>query len=381
MSQPKNDPEFQQKFFLISFSSENGKREKNKTFGIKLYGGFETQQQGEEYINLLKSEGDDYFDIFLDQMGKWVSFPDNQEVNSDSRIFLNTETTSGFDASVDMNSMYKELNENFKKKQEYENNIKKIIRTKTMFEKPETEEENTELINYLYTNLIQKKQDIEFFKQSINNNIDKLKIQKELEEKEKEDSIKDSYVEPDFIYQLQTDNTPQKFALVSFVDETTPRQKGKTFMLKVRGCFSTEEELQQRKQEIMSFDSCFDLYKVPLGQWLAFKNEKHFYPETLEELNKILYDNVQFLIKNKKDFENRITKAKNKEEVEEVVFTSSELENIISRLKDKVKECSELYSFLIERTKKYLTYSTSKFEKNFTEEQLEELKRNDIHIM
>lgn len=378
MNQPKNDPEFEQKFFLISFSSENGKRNKNKTFGIKLYGGFNTQKEGETYISTLKSEGDDYFDIFLDQMGKWVSFPDNQDVNSDSRIFLNTQSSSSFNTSVDMNSMYQELNENFKKKEEFENNIKQVIRTKTMFERPETEEENKELINYLYTNLLQKKEDICFFKKSIENNIEKLKTQRIQEEEQKEQ--KDQYSEPGFIENLITENTPQKFALISFVDETTPRQKGKTFMLKVRGCFNTEEELQQRKQEIMSFDNSFDLYKVPLGQWLSFKNMAHFEPETNEELNKILYDNVQFLIKSKKDFENRIKKAKNHEHIEEVVFTCDELENIISKLKEKINKFSELYSFILSNAKKYLKYSKSKFDYTFTEEQLVELENNQIYI-
>lgn len=378
MNQPKNDPEFEQKFFLISFSSENGKRNKDKTFGIKLYGGFETQKEGENYISTLKSEGDDYFDIFLDQMGKWVSFPDNQEVNSDSRIFLNAQSTSSFNTSVDMNTMYQELNENFKKKEEFENNIKQVIRTKTMFEKPETEEDNKELIEYLYTNLLQKKEDILFFKKSIENNMEKLKEQRIVEENTQ--AQKDTYAEPGFIENLRTENTPQKFALISFVDETTPRQKGKTFMLKVRGCFNTEQELQQRKHEIMSFDSSFDLYKVPLGQWLSFKNNSHFEPETEEELNKILYDNVQFLIKSKKDFENRIQKAKNHEHVEDVVFTCDELENIISKLKEKIAKCSELYSYILTNTKKYLYYAKTKFEYTFSETQLKELEKNEIYI-
>lgn len=85
--------------------------------------------------------------------------------------------------------------------------------------------------------------------------------------------------------------------------------------LKVRGCFSTQEEAELRAKLLREADPAFDVFVGPVGTWLpwdpdAYKTGRVEYME--EELNQLVHEKIKNETAAKTVFEERVKETKKK---------------------------------------------------------------------
>jgi len=81
----------------------------------------------------------------------------------------------------------------------------------------------------------------------------------------------------------------QLYACLSIIGPDRP-QKSDQFAIKIRGCFSTNEEAAKHAKRLQSEDATFDIYVVDMFQWLVIPpraediQDTHYAENKLEEL-------------------------------------------------------------------------------------------------
>jgi hypothetical protein len=118
---------------------------------------------------------------------------------------------------------------------------------------------------------------------------------------------------------LETDHITvpgQNFALISVVGkDCNQKTESGEFGLKIKGCFSTQEEAASWEKKLQKDDATFDIYVVDMYKWLLLPpktseiEETHYVEDKLEEMM-VEYRKNQAL--GKRMFEQRVKDSKDK---------------------------------------------------------------------
>jgi Family of unknown function (DUF5832) len=342
------DSEIDNKFVLLQFASEEGKYEEGKTVGIKLCGGFSSEDQLMGFADNLYSKGQTHFKMEMQPMGKWIAFPDYSLDDRENKgEFINAEATGFQGDTFNLNQMYKEREKNKNEQELLENTKRDTIKQSTYFYEPETKEDLQYLISLIIEALKKRHTDFLFYKNVINYTQEKYKEAPESIIEENNEQINE-----DNDYLSLTANPPcnQTIALFSFANSSSKQKtKDGSFSFKFRGVYSSQSELDTRKVQLQKEDSKFDIYQFPVGEWVAFNSMS---PEKANsELNIIIGKEIKKQIRTKKEFETRVKTCKeSKGDVKEPVLTKDEHKKNIdiaySYIKNIKKDAKEYVDML-----------------------------------
>src|SRR5208283_4608962 len=114
-----------------------------------------------------------------------------------------------------------------------------------------------------------------FYSDAAKRNMDKLKNVPREEQKTVKRELDTFKSQEAANYYTELFNDPeqqQKWAVLTFVDPFSTRQKGKSFSMKIRGAVDSEEQFASEIKRIRSFDKKFDLSKAPIGRWIGYND-------------------------------------------------------------------------------------------------------------
>lgn len=331
---PEKDAEFEQKFTLLQFVSDNKKYEKGKTIGIKVCGTYNNEKELEEGAAKLYKEGEIYFPIETQNVGEWIPFPDYSQDNREETQYFHENVSSSYGETLDLNSVMREKKKQEEKIKKETEDRKTFLKQSTYMGVPESEDDFNSLLAMNLGMLENEINSYNFFKDALNRD---LTAYEEAPEKliEEYEIKKDK----DYTELLQT-NTDKKYCLFSFAHENT-RQKSDYFTFKIRGTFSCEKEM---KDHLDKLDKTFDIYTTETGKWMGFNSDQTVSPEKIEEdLNLMLGKEVEKNIENNKKFKDRVkyysdNKNEKKTPIEDkIVLTKKDIGKHIEKIKDKIK--------------------------------------------
>lgn len=345
----KNDKEINQKLVLVSFLSEGMKREKGKTVGIMVYNAYENQEQIDKYIEFRKNNDLCDFDIETVEVGKWMSFPDYTKDKRSEKNFIGSVQETSSSGAIEVNDIFRNLNTNKSMIKEQNDNIQTMLNKETYLSEDVSNLDNVEeLIRKNVMHLLSKYNDRKFFNDVIENNKKRISKLVNTEESKEEEEILPG-LEPakiDYISVYSSLENNKNKMVFTYVDEASTRQKGVDFCFKFRGCYSNEEDIKKRVDELKLEDTVYDICVIPVGVWIPFNPYKE-YDDAYADLNNILAREKKKIDEKNKRFRERIDNVKKggNDDQNEVILTKDEIEQGNEIIYDKIKENEESIVF------------------------------------
>tara|TARA_Y200000002_G_C22629179_1_gene641672 strand:+ start:67 stop:1074 length:1008 start_codon:yes stop_codon:yes gene_type:complete len=110
----------------------------------------------------------------------------------------------------------------------------------------------------------------------------------------------------------------QNFACISII--TPYKVKGcKKYLIKCRGIYGNETRTEDECRKLNQKDPSFDVYKVSVGQWIAWKDKHDVNEDTINELNELMR-----LYKNERDG-SKLIHEKRKEQLKKGEINNTEV--------------------------------------------------------
>lgn len=328
-----DDIKIDQEWLLVSFATLNGKRVKGETFGLKIHGTYQTEDEIENALKKLHEEGEVYFDIFTFKVGQWLKVPDS--TSKDIKYKYMDDSSK----DISLEKMINAMEESNSRKEFKDTEDKTKIHKGTYLIEPETQIEMESLTIANLNKILENHSSIVMSNQGLS--IVKNKIENEDYEAEYEPRVFVD-VEKDYAAALSSDKKGN--VVFTFLDEESTTQRCSSFCFKVSGIYFDDKDFKERVEAVRKEQSFFDVYKIPAGTWIPFNSSDNDQEKLYKELNCILKYAVDDFNNKNKEFEDRI---KNKK-IEEVKFTKKELEKQADDLMERIKTDQKKLDYFVE---------------------------------
>jgi len=356
----KRDNEFNQKYALISFAFG-----KFDTWGLKIHGCFESDEECNDFANRLQNNGEKYFKIHKVYIGAWLpATDDNKKI--DSEVYQNE----------DLSSLMKGMQLNQKKTDSFFSQRKEIIKNNTFIGIPDKQEDIEHLIKTILHSISECDQTSKFYKEVMRKNLERIKNEDYVTETI--NIVNKSRVKTLSIYDNPSFN--QKFCLFTYTDKNFTRQRSKVFSFKVRGGFETMDELYERRNVLQEEDPIFDIFTAPIGKWIAFNDKCNEQSSMDAELLKIINETVCKKEASDKAFEERRLRLRKGKEESIVEESKEDLEMASSNALSLLKKNEEDRMFYMESLNENITKHHEIFKEDISDELKEKIKEVGIEI-
>lgn len=134
----------------------------------------------------------------------------------------------------------------------------------------------------------------------------------------------------------------QYFAVISLTRPMKDSDNNMKVALKIKGCFSLEEQAQEKAKEISKMDDRFDVFVCPLGKWLMLPpdianiDDQHHQDQMLTEI--MQQHNKNDEIERVKFDQRKQDLMTGKQEINTVEFMTKEIDPLTKKLQEPTTE-------------------------------------------